>query len=118
AAFANGDHRRLGCAVSEVLFVPDAPRTVRYETVTVVIPTFNRWPILEETLEALKGQTCDRFDVVVVDDGSAEDAWRSLCAWKERRAGKIDLTIRRQQNAGPAAARNRVLSDGRGEILL
>jgi glycosyltransferase involved in cell wall biosynthesis len=48
---------------------------------SVVIPTYNRWPILEKCLTALEEQTpsgeIEGYEVVVVDDGSTDGtpAW-------------------------------------------
>ena len=61
-----------GCAVREVAFdtpngAVDAPKTI-----SVVIPTYNRWDRLEATLEALDIQTHLPVEVVVVDDGSTD----------------------------------------------
>ncbi len=86
--------------------------------VTVVIPTYNRRAILQETLTALlAGQrgTLPAFEVVVVDDGASDDTPTYLAhlAAKEPR-----LTFERQANAGPGAARNRGLARARGELLL
>lgn len=39
---------------------------------TVVVPTYNRADLLRLTLESLRGQSRDDFDVVVVDDGSTD----------------------------------------------
>ena len=44
--------------------------------VSVVIPTYNRRPILEKCLDALERQhladALDQYEVVVVDDGSTD----------------------------------------------
>ncbi|NEP78480.1 MAG: glycosyltransferase family 2 protein, partial [Okeania sp. SIO3B3] len=44
---------------------------------SVVIPTYNRKPILEKCLRALENQDYDRpiidYEVIVVDDGSTDD---------------------------------------------
>ena len=49
--------------------------------VSIVIPTFNRKPILEKCLSALENQVLDSsvdgYEVIVVDDGSTDGtpAW-------------------------------------------
>ena len=44
--------------------------------ISVVIPTYNRLPILQKCLRALEAQVLeapvDGFEVVLVDDGSSE----------------------------------------------
>lgn len=80
--------------------------------VSVIVPTFNRAPILERCLAHLRAQTlpADRFEVIVVDDGSSDATPEVLAA-----AGVIH---EHQPNLGPAAARNRGLARARGDWVL
>jgi glycosyltransferase involved in cell wall biosynthesis len=83
---------------------------------TVVIPTRDRAARLAETLAALAAQddVDGGFEVVVVDDGSA-DATRDLLD-----AGHDGLDLRRQvqDRRGPAAARNRGIAAARAARVL
>jgi glycosyltransferase involved in cell wall biosynthesis len=75
--------------------------------VTVVAATHNRADRLAALLDALRAQTLgrDRFDVVIVDDGSSDGTQELLAAALAR--GDLSLTALRQDpNRGPAAARN------------
>ena len=84
--------------------------------ISVVVPTFNRAAVLSRTLDALKRQThaADLFEVIVVDDGSADDTpqflARAAAEWKH-------LRFFRQENAGPAAARNLGIKEARHPIV-
>ena len=79
--------------------------------VTIVIPTFGRPLQLQACLAALAEQTLlEPWDVVVVDDGSPQSIEGLGPAW----AGRLDLRVIRQNNAGPAAARNRGVQEARG----
>lgn len=80
--------------------------------VSVVIPAYNAAETLPLCLAALAEQDypADGFEVIVVDDGSA-DATAELA----RAAG---VRVISQPNAGPAAARNRGAAAARGELLL
>lgn len=70
---------------------------------SVVIPTFNRRRILADVLRALdEQQQAPLFEIVVVDDGSSDGTFE----WLGERAGSRPLRRLRQQNRGPAAARN------------
>jgi glycosyltransferase involved in cell wall biosynthesis/peptidoglycan/xylan/chitin deacetylase (PgdA/CDA1 family) len=73
--------------------------------ISVVIATYNRASRLDRCLAALEKQTLDpeRFEVVVVDDGS-EDATQALLAAYD---GPLHLRSERQANRGAGAARNR-----------
>lgn len=77
-------------------------------SLSVVLATYNRRPILEQTLDALAGQTRRDFRIVVVDDGSSDDTWPYLQARVDRDRGP-ELEIAHQENQGPGPARNRAL---------
>lgn len=85
-------------------------------SVSVVVATFNRQELLRRLLEQLDRQSVDpaRFEVVVVDDGSDEDARDKLADLETRYA----LHVERQENAGAAAARQRGVERARGEIVV
>jgi GT2 family glycosyltransferase len=71
---------------------------------SVVIPTFNRRRVLAEVLAALDTQEeAPPFEIVVVDDGSTDGTFE----WLGQRTAGRPLRQLRQQNRGPAAARNR-----------
>jgi len=82
---------------------------------SVVVPTFQRPEGLARCLEALATQELprDRFEVVVVDDGSPNPP-REIVA---RFASALDVRLIEQANAGPAAARNAGAAAARGELL-
>jgi glycosyltransferase involved in cell wall biosynthesis len=74
----------------------------------VIIPTYNRSEALLECLAHLERQTSKEFEVVVVDDGSTDATAKEM----ERYMTGSPLAIRyaRQENSGPAKARNRAIS--------
>ena len=65
------------------------------DSLTVIIPTRTRWPILRQTLDALASQTVRGFDVVVVVDGD-DDVVPDL--------GTTHVIVKK--HGGPGAARN------------
>ena len=80
---------------------------------SVVIPTFNRIDVLPEVLAALAAQEgAPAFEVVVVDDGSSDGTAEFLAGYHQR--SPFPLTVLRQENAGPALARNRGVAAASG----
>lgn len=86
--------------------------------VSVVIPTRNRGEKLSECLGALARQTlpADRFEVVVVDNGSDDGSY----AKAERAAGETPFRTRVvfEPRRGPAAARNCGIEHAQGRRIL
>ncbi|MBS0394291.1 MAG: glycosyltransferase family 2 protein [Proteobacteria bacterium] len=70
--------------------------------VSVVIPAFNSGRYIGEALDSIRRQSVPPAEVIVVDDGSADDTLNVA----DRFAGALGLRILRQPNGGPAAARN------------
>lgn len=68
---------------------------------TVVICTRDRAPQLQRTLDALDGQTCDDFDLIVVDQSAAPDA-----RLRDRARDRDDLEIVADDGTGLSRARN------------
>lgn len=79
--------------------------------VSVIIPVYNRADLLRRALESVIAQTWPAVEVIVVDDGSAEDIGSATSAF----GPKVRLV--RQANAGVTAARNRGLGEARGEYI-
>lgn len=83
--------------------------------VSVIIPTYNRAESLRRTLDSLALQTypMDRFEVIVVDDGSTDDT-RTI--GEERFPFK--LRYFRQSNQGAVVARNLGVQHSSAEVLV
>ncbi|HOX08477.1 MAG TPA: glycosyltransferase family 2 protein [Planctomycetota bacterium] len=87
--------------------------------VSIVVPTFNTGDLIGETLASLLAQTCDRMEVIVVDDGSTDNTQEVLAAWQERfrTDGRFELRGVRQANHGTNSARNLGARASRGEFV-
>lgn len=101
--------------------IPAPTSTGRHEVpgllASVIITTYNRGPALLETLDALARQTVppERYEIVVVDDGSLDGTFEAL--------GRISLpcalrSFRHPSNRGISAGRNLALRHARGEYLV
>lgn len=83
----------------------------RQALVSVIIPTYNRAGIIGETVENILQQTYPQIEIIVVDDGSTDGTLARLHQYGSR------IRVVHQANVGPAAARNRGIDVGRGEII-
>ncbi|MFM7360809.1 MAG: glycosyltransferase family 2 protein [Cyanobium sp.] len=86
---------------------------------SVVIPTYNRLPILRKCLAALEQQRLeaplDRYEVVLVDDGSTDDTVR----WLDANATRLPhVRLIRQEHGGPAEGRNRGVEAAHGDVIV
>jgi GT2 family glycosyltransferase len=83
---------------------------------SIVIPTFNRHAGLRRCLAGILRLDYPRqgFEVVVIDDGSAS----SPAAVVDDFANVLDVRLIRQENAGPASARNTGAGDACGDYLV
>jgi hypothetical protein len=82
---------------------------------TVVIPLYNKQRTIARAIASIRAQTCQDFEVVIVDDGSTDGSLAAVMACG------IDADPRfrvvRQANAGPGAARNAGALRARGHCL-
>ncbi|MGD8394527.1 MAG: glycosyltransferase family 2 protein [Candidatus Eiseniibacteriota bacterium] len=79
---------------------------------SVVIPAYNAARTLPATLASVFAQTCQDYEVIVVDDGSTDATPSLLSGYGDR------LRVVRKPNEGrPAAARNRGLEAARGTYV-
>lgn len=79
--------------------------------VSVVIPCFNRYIQLENTLETLRNQTYKNFEAIIIDDAS-EDEVSSI---------KLDRNftlIQNQMNVGLAQTRNIGIRHSSGDLII
>lgn len=82
---------------------------------SIVIPTYNRPDRLAICLQSIAeiDYPRDRFEVIVVDDGSQ----MSLDSVVKPFQDCLDITLLKQPNAGPATARNRGAERAKGQFL-
>lgn len=83
--------------------------------VSVVIPLFNGRDTVAKALTSLQAQDVESWEAIVVDDGSADGGGEVALGLASRDAR---IRVRRQQNAGVAAARNAGLEMARGAFVL
>jgi GT2 family glycosyltransferase len=71
-------------------------------SVAIIIPCFNQAHYVGQAVSSSLAQTHADVDVIVIDDGSADDVPGALTEWRD----DPRLRVIRQENAGVGAARN------------
>lgn len=84
--------------------------------VGVIVPTFNRPDALLQCLQHLEKQSWKDFETVVLDDGSADETRRVVEDYSTRTT--LSLRYIRQENSGPAKARNHAISLLRSPVCI
>ena len=79
--------------------------------ISVILPVYNQARYLAQAVESVWAQGAADLELLLVDDGSTD----GTPALIEQLAARGPLRAIRQQNAGPAAARNRGIRESRGE---
>jgi glycosyltransferase involved in cell wall biosynthesis len=89
------------------------------QTVSVIIPTYNRATRIERTLTSVLDQDYPKIEIIVVDDGST-DSTESVIKSVAGRNGDAGKQIRyiQQENQGACVARNRGMMLATGAYLM
>ncbi|MBK8226903.1 MAG: glycosyltransferase family 2 protein [Flavobacteriales bacterium] len=81
---------------------------------SVVIPVFNKAPWLRECVDSVLGQSFPDFELIAVDDRSADDSLAILRSYSDPRMRIIAL----DRNLGPAGAAQRGHDAATGEYIV
>lgn len=81
------------------------------QQVSVVMPTRDRWPMLEQALESVLGQEGVEVEAIVVDEGSSDGTAERL----SQRGDERITVVRNESPHGPAVARNAAIERARGD---
>jgi len=81
-------------------------------SISVVVPSYNSAGLVTEALDSVLNQTLAPAQIIVVDDGSADDTRQRLEPYVRRGVAYVF-----QPNAGPSAARNRGIAQATGDWI-
>jgi len=89
--------------------------------ISVVVPTYNSKEELKKCLAVLTKQTfsADKYEVIIVDDGSTDGTEEAVEEIKKdlKKSMQRNLKYFKQENSGPAVARNLGIQKAEGEII-
>jgi hypothetical protein len=113
------DRERLVAAVTE--FLSETPRRPRVRAasaappeaplVSVVLPVYNGERFVAEAVGSIRAQGYPSLEIIIIDDGSTDGTEAAV----RRLPGEVHYF--KQENLGPAAARNRGIRDAAGDFV-
>lgn len=85
---------------------------MQYNSISIIIPTYNRADILEKTLESIKSADFNQknLEIIVVDDGSIDNTKNII--------KNFDVLYFYQKNNGQASARNKGIKKAKNDIII
>ncbi len=83
--------------------------------VSVIIPCYNVQKYINQCIDSLFGQTMSDFEIICVDDGSADE---TLTILKEYAEKDVRVRVLEQKNLFAGVARNNGLSVAQGEYVI
>jgi len=103
---------RLKSSILMTLNMEILSNNITATTVSVVIPLYNKGKYIERALRSVSVQTHQPLEIIVVDDGSTDDGAERVSNFDNSK-----ITLIKQQNSGPGAARNAGLAIARGKYI-
>lgn len=88
---------------------------MKQELVSVIIPCYNHELFLEETLQSALASSYRPIEIIIINDGSTDDSEKIALRFK---AIHQNIKYLKQENQGPAAARNTGISAANGKYIL
>jgi len=87
-------------------------RSIKF--VSVIIPCYNDGKLIHEAIESVLNQTCQNFEILIIDDGSKDNETIQVL----RNLDTPKTKVYRKENGGPASARNFGIGKSKGQFIL
>lgn len=83
------------------------------ELVSIIMPSYNTGKFIQETINSVKNQTYNNWELIIVDDGSTDNTDEVVRAIKDDRIKYIKNKV----NKGAAISRNIALREAKGRWI-
>lgn len=81
--------------------------------ISIILPVYNAEKYIERALKSLINQSYKNIEILCIDDGSKDNSYNIIKEFKDER-----IKLFKQENSGPAKARNVGLSNSKGEYIM
>ena len=85
--------------------------------VSIIIPSFNRYSYLLNAIDSIQNQTYENYEIIVVNDGSTEDAYHSSELKSLSKVIHIDRNNTPNWGGSRPAVRNYGISEASGDFI-
>jgi glycosyltransferase involved in cell wall biosynthesis len=84
-----------------------------FSLVSVVMPVYNASPYIKEAIQSILNQTYPHFELIIINDGSADDSGKIIQSFHDNRIRYIE----HESNKGIAKIRREGIEQARGQFL-
>ncbi len=85
--------------------------------ISVITPLFNGKKYIIETLESVRNQTCENWEMLIIDDASTDEGPGLVEDYLHVKADERIRLLKNEKNIGAVGSRNRGLSEARGQYI-
>ena len=82
---------------------------------SVIIPVYNKGPYIKKALESVLSQSFRNFELIVVDDGSADESYTAAKSILDD--STVEYQLLQQNDSGVSTARNNGVAASCGDYL-
>ena len=98
------------------------PYNYNMDRISVIIPTYNRFKYLLNTLNSIKKQTYENIEIIVINDGSDEEAYNTY-DWEKENIKIIHISnnskcVGRVRNTGVENASGKYIAFCESEVAI
>lgn len=84
--------------------------------ISIIIPIYNSYHLIDNCLKSLENQTSNNFEVIFVDDCSSDDSYEKLSKRLKECSFKYKI-VQNETNSGPGATRNNGIKISSGNYI-
>jgi glycosyltransferase involved in cell wall biosynthesis len=82
---------------------------------SIIVPVYNAEAFLKKTVESILRQTCNDYEIILIDDGSADNSWHIM---EHYEAENPKIRCFTQPNRGVSSTRNRGIGLAQGDYII
>lgn len=86
-------------------------------TISIIVPAYNVESYIKKTLESVISQTCEDYELIIIDDGSTDNTFKEIQSIIQNYDTE-NIHCIRKENGGVSSSRNMGLSMARGDYIL